>query len=627
MSQPLRISFINMPFGELTLPSLGYAKLEQILKKTFGDKVQVDTLYLNMDYALHVGDLSLYNHALSDYGFLTDVGDWLFRQAAFPESPDNADEYFARYYYEKSPEMEKVRVFLQDQRAKLAEVLDGFIDKYNLLDADIVGFTLVYSQSVSSFALARRIKDRKPSVTTIIGGPKCEGEMGRVLAERMAQVDYVFSGEALVSLPEFVTHRLSGDIAKCDSIDGVLSRSNRFAWQPDSDDRLCRSGDRQTGIATRGRNLPINTNIIPDYNQFLDVIEKKFPNGRIKPVLLFDTSRGCPRAASNPCRFCGLNGEFKTCDVMTVENALGQIKAICAYAPRAKYFVNVDNVLPANYIREVFPLLPQRSDIAIRYEVFSNITASDMQTLCRAGVTRCQPGLESLSNSTLTLMRKGTTSFRNLQFLKDCTRYPFTPEWNLLINIPGEKESVYDKYLSDIPLLTHLPPPIGFFPIMFVRFSDYYLHQAENGIQLQPQDFYKLIFPFSSVDIERVACFFRDAKVDSDRVDGWLVRLNRAAQFWQTRWYNRDGKIQSRLCFLENSDVVYDSRSGAVVEHKLTSLMKCMLDLLENPFSRAEVMSRCHDTAGLGADHEFELLIARGLLFEDNGKYLSLVAG
>ena len=90
MSQPpLRIALINMPFGVLSLPSLAYAQLESVLRKAFGDRVRVDTLYLNMDYALHVADLSLYNHALSAYGFLTAAGDWLFRQAAFPECPDN----------------------------------------------------------------------------------------------------------------------------------------------------------------------------------------------------------------------------------------------------------------------------------------------------------------------------------------------------------------------------------------------------------------------------------------------------------------------------------------------------------------------------------------------------------
>ena len=108
MGGVLQIALINMPFGALNLPAFGCVRLEQILKKTFGDKVRVDTHYLNMDFARHLGDLSLYNSFISEYGFMTDVGDWLFRKSAFPESRDNAKEYFERYYGDATPEMESL---------------------------------------------------------------------------------------------------------------------------------------------------------------------------------------------------------------------------------------------------------------------------------------------------------------------------------------------------------------------------------------------------------------------------------------------------------------------------------------------------------------------------------------
>ena len=255
-------------------------------------------------------------------------------------------------------------------------------------------------------------------------------------------------------------------------------------------------GDRRREILTSGDELDINAGILPDYTAFLDTLDDKFPNEQIEPVLLFETSRGCPRTTGLPCKFCGLNGTTKGFEAMSPENAIAQIKAICTYAPRSTFFINVDKVLPDNYTRDVFPFLPPRNDISIRYEVLPTITAKDIQALCRTGVCRCQPGIESLSNTTLKLMRKGTTSFANLQFLKNCTRHPFSPEWNLLINTPGELQNVYEKYLRDIPLLTHLPPPNGVFPIMFVRFGDYFYHPEKHGLDLQPQDYYELIYPF-----------------------------------------------------------------------------------------------------------------------------------
>jgi magnesium-protoporphyrin IX monomethyl ester (oxidative) cyclase len=610
--KPLKIALVNMPFGVLNLPAFGCIRLQGVLEKTFGPKIQVNTHYLNIDYALQLGDLSLYNHFISEYGFMSNAGDWLFRQAAFPATPDNTEEYFARYYADQGSETLKIRTFLQKQRAGLNTVMDGFIDRYRLLEADIVGFVLLYCQTISSFALARRLKERKPSLTTIIGGPACDGEMGQAFAELIPQVDFVFCGPSLVSMPHFVKHRLAHDFESCHAVNGVLSKANQPLWA---------SGK----MALTGDDLDINANLIPDYGPFLDLVEKSFPKGEVKPVLLFETSRGCPRAKSLPCKFCGLNGTRKDYDVMTPENAIAQIKALSAYPPRASYFVGLDNLLPGNYLKDVFPALPPRSDIQIRYEVFPNLAAADLEVLCRAGVVRCQPGLESLSTTSLKLMQKGTTSFRNLQFLKDCSRYPFRPEWNLLINIPGEQDAVYEKYLRDLPLLTHLPPPAGFFPIMYVRFSGYFYHQAEHGLDLQPQDFYRLIYPFDKEALRRIAYFFSDRNIDTQRVDGWLDRLNRAASYWQQRWFNTDHKTESRLCFYKNSAMIYDSRSGTVVEHQLTRLTKNVLLYLEKPASRADLGAQFRDVVGFDMDRELESLFGLGLLFQDDGRFMSLI--
>jgi hypothetical protein len=56
-----------------------------------------------------------------------------------------------------------------------------------------------------------------------------------------------------------------------------------------------------------------------------------------------------------------------------------------------------------------------------------------MKVLADAGITKIQPGIESMSSSTLSLMKKGTSVFHNLNFLKGCVIYFITPVWNLLI--------------------------------------------------------------------------------------------------------------------------------------------------------------------------------------------------
>jgi magnesium-protoporphyrin IX monomethyl ester (oxidative) cyclase len=630
MDKPrLRIALVNMPFAALAMPSLALAQLESVLKAGFKDQIHIDTLYLNMDFAAQVGDLSLYHYALSDHGFMTDAGDWLFRQIAFPDSPNNTEAYLGRYYFENNPEIQKARRFLLDQRKGLEKVLDGFIDKHHLLDADVVGFTLLFCQTVASFAMARRLKTRKPSIVTLVGGASCEGEMGQVFSERVSQIDYVFSGPGLVSLPEFVRRRLAGDVEGCDRINGVLSKSNRALWRPAASRRNRTADDTAAGIASTGDELDIDANIHPDYTKFLDTLEGMFPDGQVKPILLFETSRGCLKDERRRCKFCGLNGPGGRYRSMMPEKALDQMRSLYKYVPRSSFFVSVDNVLPRQYLKEVFPRLPSSDGVAIRYEVRPDLSEREIQILCRAGVTRAQPGIESLATPTLKLMQKGTTAFRNIQFLKDCSRHPFSIEWNLLIGSPGESEEVYEKYLRDLPLMMHLPPPVGVFPVMFVRYSHYFDHPERYGLDLRPQDFYSLVFPFDPADVRRVAYHFVDNKSNADSVNDRLDRLNRLVSVWRNRWFNTDGKTQSRLCLLENASepTVHDSRSGEVVRYRLSAVAKRVLAYLEKPASLSDVAKRFGSNAGFDAGKEMDSLLKRGLLFEEEGRFMSLIAG
>jgi hypothetical protein len=54
------------------------------------------------------------------------------------------------------------------------------------------------------------------------------------------------------------------------------------------------------------------------------------------------------------------------------------------------------------------------------YEVKANLTREHLRLMSRAGVTLCQPGLESLSSHVLHLMRKGVRAAQNVNVLWGC---------------------------------------------------------------------------------------------------------------------------------------------------------------------------------------------------------------
>jgi len=616
MTRPaLRIALVNMPFAELAAPSIALLQLKTVLERRFGDAVRIDIHHVNHDAALFLGDFPLYKHIMSNAGYATGVGDWFFRSAAFAETEDNADDYLSLYYPSNDEISLSVRRAVQDKRPHLDTFLDAMIEKYDLAEANIVGFTSIFSQTTASVAMAARLKGINPGIITLMGGPACTGQMGREFSERFESIDYVFSGPGLVSFPRLVANYLAENMAACNDINGVFSKTNATRWDVNDKD------------AVLGEDLDINENLLLDYHPFLDALETAFPDGHPKPRLLFETSRGCWWGERATCRFCGLNGPSVCFRPMTPDNALVQLRSVLGHGDRCDFFASVDNSLPREYLTDVFPHIHLPPSHKIQYEIRADLDDKEIDTLCKAGVTLVQPGIESLSTATLKLMRKGITSFSNLQFLKICARHPVSMVWSLLLFSPGEEESTYEKCLDDIPRLTHLHPPHAAYPVEFVRYAPYFEHPEDYGLDLRPEPFYSLIYPYNEEAIARLACKFVDANADTGRMGCWLDVLNEKVRFWRSRWLNTDNRKQSRLCLLKDhgETIVYDSRSGEETEYPLSANAETVLRALEEPLTVEEITRRTAETPGMDTAGEIGFLKEHDLLFEDEGRHLNLV--
>lgn len=622
----IRVCLVNMPFGALHMPSLGLMQIKAAVERELGPAVSVEILYLNLEFFAFMGDARLCGHALAPTGYLTGFGDWFFRQAAFPDVPDNRDEYMARYYFDDDTETQAIRRAIAEKRAQVGTFLDQQLARHRLAEADIVGFTAFFAQTTPSLAMAARVKQSNPEVITVMGGAACEGIMGQELARQAVHLDYVFSGPARVSFPEFVKHRLAGNREVDRPINGVHSCAP--AGQAPTPSRQPSTINRQPSThRIPADDLPIDTLLDLDYESFLSAFEAIFPGGEPYPVLLFETSRGCSWGEHSPCTFCGLNGLRHCHTAMRPENARRTITSLFRYAPRCRVFEAVDNSLPAGYVADVFTSLEPPPGIKIVYEVRADLDATEIATLCDAGVTEVQPGIEALSSTTLRLMNKGTSAFRNIRFLKDCATRPIYLNWNLLVFSPGEPEATFAKYLRDIPLLTHLHPPADVFPVNYVRFSRYFQDPDAYGLDPHPQDFYGLTFPFEEQAVHNIACHFVDRDMDGLHLDRWLDALRASVSFWRRRWFNEDDLEQARLC-LEGTGaetVIHDSRSGRPDVYPVDAATVALLLYMERPRRLAEISTRLDAGGEPDALDRLGALQERGLLFEEDGQYLSLV--
>lgn len=608
-----RIALINMPFANLHMPSIALTQLKSIVEDRFKDEVSVDVYYLNHDFANYLG-LELYNRITDSADSQNSgLGDWFFRQIAFPDQVNNTGVYLSRYFPYHTEEMNTLKSRVMEKRRGLDQFMDTLISKYAFDQAQLVGFTSMFMQNAAVFSMARKLKARDSNITVVIGGANCESPMGQVIAKHVEAIDYVFSGPALKTFPQLVQHCLAKEPRKIDSMKGVFTKRNHLF---------------QSGPEAIGDELSIDVPVNLDYKPFVNALAENFPRNEIEPILLFETSRGCWWGERAHCTFCGLNGMSMAYRAMNPNLALQQFDSLFEFAPTVSRIDAVDNILPKEYLHDVLPHLKTPESMSIFYEVKADLSESDVQTLSKARVKIIQPGIESLATSTLKLMKKGTTAFRNLTLMKYCAIYDIDPAWNLLIGFPGEGEDVYRKYIDDLPLLVHLPPPTGVYPVRFDRYSPYFMKSKEYGLDLHPLDYYSLIYPFPEEALASLAYYFTDTNTSAEyaqTMSQWIGKIREKIDAWINAW--KDDPVP-KLVLHENGagSIITDSRSGEVKEYQISATSSRVLDVLADKAKRVgDVARELSDVEGFNAAQEVASLREKGLLFQEEDRYLSLV--
>jgi ribosomal peptide maturation radical SAM protein 1 len=607
-----KVALINIPFATLNFPSIALTQLRHRVIRELGEEVSAEILYLNHDFARYLGLNCYTSIAEIKELYKSGFGEWFFRQAAFPQAPDNTRDYIRHYFHHADKKTAMTVDAALEKRQGLEEFIGTLIDKYQLDRADMVGFTSLFFKT-AAFAMDRMLKERNPDIVTVIGGANCFWPMGAEIIRQIPSIDFVFSGPALKNFPLLIRHCLDKNMEKCNHIAGVLSKTN-YRNPP----------------AIIGEELPIDSDVELDYESFLDAVEKNFPDGEVKPVLILETSRGCWWGERVQCTFCGSNGQSMKYEAMKPENAIRLFQSLFAYWPRSSRIEVTDNYMPEAYLKELFPALNPPAGMTIFYEikVGKMMTEEAMQILSNAGVKEVQPGIESLSTPTLKLMRKGTTAFQNLIFLKNCLLCDISPMWNFLLGSPGEEEAVYQKYFTDIPLLTHLPPPSFMVPVRFNRFSLYHVRPEQYGLDLRPWDCYAWIYPFDADSLNNFAYFFEDQNVHAayrTTVIKWIDRLREKAEYWKERWRNGQS-VRPQLYFKgEGSDKIYDSRSSQVLEHQVGETGRRILDYLTVPRRLTDIGTALSDIPNFDPERELDLLRRNGLIFQEKNRFLSLV--
>lgn len=616
------VALVTMPQTVTAMPSIGLTQLSGILNDKFKEKVDSKVIYANLDFIEFVGFdnyKSIETHGLTE---------WIFRRYAFPDVLDNT-EHFKKFVFADGETATANKAFgiALEIRDKVDDFLEDLILRHDLASCDLVGFTLMMSQNIASIALAKKIKEKNPACIIVVGGPNCDYPMGKTLVNKEETIDYAFAGPSLKSFPDFVDCILKGNIEDTHKINGIFTKKNNLKGMEGKNE----FSEELYGIEKIGDFFDINETPELDYGGFLDRYEKfrQGTNFPYKPVLFFETSRGCWKRDKLPCTFCGLNDPAAHYVSMKSNIAIEYInKLVKKYYDRCFAFSCVDSIVAKNYLAEVIPFLEIPSDVVLLYETRSNLTKDEMTACAQFGVKMLQPGIEALNTELLKLMQKGVSVFTNLKFLKNCVEVGIYPVWNLLYGAPGEEgEANIKKLLSDLPMLRHLPPPATFTPIGMQRFSPYFENEEKYRLELKVAPSYSFIYPYEEADIVNLAYNFIDINAESTYLKDYkfyVQMINRDILEWLSSY--RDDTDFPQLYFSDEL-TIYDSRYDikAANMHSISPLQREILLFLDNPYSIDNLKEKFSHIPENELEKAFKKLKRKNLLFNEDEVYMSLV--
>ena len=482
------VLLVHAPMGALDRPALGLGLLATEAARRGR---RCDTRYLTFLFADLVG-VDDYHWLVGGPPYEALVGEWLFAEALFGQRAD-VDAGYAELLVHRFGLDGDDLTRLERARRCATHFVETCRTLVPWSGYDVVGFTSTFQQNVASLALARVVKHDHPDVSIVFGGANWEGDMGAALLDRFPFVDAACQGEADDSFPALLEHLDRTD--RSEPVGAVPGVIHRLAGAPIAGPpALVHDLDR----------LPI-----PDFTPFFTALAESPSGLGVPPRLLVETARGCWWGARSHCTFCGLNGSSMAFRSKSPERVLHELRTL--YERHAVPIVSVvDNIFDMRYSRTVLPELARDGpQLDLFWEVKANLSQQQVRQLAEAGVRHVQPGIESMSDHVLDLMRKGTTMMRNVQLLKWGAEHGVRIDWNLLFGVPGETAADYAGMARLFDLIPHLDPPGAVGPVRLDRFSPYHADPAAHGMTaVRAMAPYRFIYDVPADELDRIAYYF-----------------------------------------------------------------------------------------------------------------------
>lgn len=486
---------------------------------------------------------------------------------------------------------------------------EAFIDeearRIAALRPKVVGCALMVQERNSSVALLCRLKELLPGVVTMLGGGACAGERGREYLRVFPAVDYVFSGEA---------EGVFADICRC------LCSGEREEMEKRHPELLSRRTPGDVPPPVRMAE-DLDASPIPDYGDFF---AQRTQRAAMKHYLVLESSRGCWWGERNRCRFCGLHfsQEARVFREKSPRRFWEEVRDVTGRYGCYDILLS-DCVLGKAFVAA----LPEEAEgelrkVSLMAECKSTLGRQEIRRLKHNGFDALQPGIESLSDEILTLMRKGAAVIDHLSFLKSARIFGVHAVWNILCGIPGEKREWYEEMLRLMGRLHHLEPPNAVCPMLLAKDSVFAEEPEKYGLHRILLRACELAKDPDDRDFTRkTSHYYTSPDLPADA--GMVALLREEVLLWRHDFLA--GAHLLRAC-TEDSTIVRDARNLQDVRvHRLVGVKKALYDMADEVIGEKEAYGRLEGTyTGEELGQAIRELSEEHLMYRGTGRLLAL---
>jgi len=608
--KPLKkIALVSAPWPLFNRPSVQIGTLKSYLESQFPD-LKVDAHHVYLKVAAHIG-YQLYQ-PISERTWLAET---IYGALLYPQRLKSIKKLFQRQAA-GYPALQKVD--FEKLTAKVEATSKTFINSVEWQAYILAGFSICLCQLTASLYFIKQLKKKFPNLTIVVGGSMFAGESIRNIFEVFPEIDFVVNGEGEAPLGRLVHHLIDfRKAADMPHITGVVTP---------------KSAKAKKAIAFNQLNN-LKTLPPPDYDDYFDLLKSLGPQKTFFPTLPVELSRGCwwqrssKSAKFTGCAFCNLNLQW---DGYRSKNPLKAVSEIDHFTRRHKTLsvAFADNLLPLEDSGGIFKQLGRLGkDLRLFGEIRASTPKRVLTAMQAAGMQEVQIGIEALSTRLLNRLNKGTTAIQNLEIMKHCEALGIVNSSNLLIYFPGSDQ------LDVAETLTNLEFALPFRPLKTVRFwlgfgSPVWYNPKAFGLQAvfnHPN--YAAIFPAS---IYRAVQFPIQAyRADLGHQKKLWQPVKKKLKEWEKIYADLNkglspGRI---LSYRDGRDflIIHQKRFRAEpLTHRLEGVSRAIYLFCEHHRSIKKIVNRFPKIPEDKIAHFLSMMVAKKLMFEENGKYLSL---